>query len=139
MSSFYLQVYNALTDFYPEINHYQYINIVYFACDWLAMSNSCYNPFIYALYNEKFKREFRAVRRRVCCARTRRGAAGRRRSSSLGCGTDTMRPAHASCRRSARSFRSSDYTTVTTELLPTTAPTNCVHRHDTRIAPPTCL
>ena len=25
------------------------IQIVFFACHWLAMSNSCYNPFIYAL------------------------------------------------------------------------------------------
>lgn len=133
------QVYNALQDFYPEINHYQYINIVYFGCDWLAMSNSCYNPFIYALYNEKFKREFRAVRRRLFCVNRRRGA-GRRRSSSLGCGTDPLRPinTNASCRRSARSFRSSDYATVTTELLPT-APNHCIQRHDVRLAPPTCL
>jgi hypothetical protein len=30
---------------------YRYINIIWFCCDWLAMSNSCYNPFIYGIYN----------------------------------------------------------------------------------------
>ncbi|XP_015606120.1 RYamide receptor [Cephus cinctus] len=53
-----LQTYNVLQYSYPEINEYRYINIIWFCCDWLAMSNSCYNPFIYGIYNEKFKREF---------------------------------------------------------------------------------
>ncbi|KAJ9594924.1 hypothetical protein L9F63_013784 [Diploptera punctata] len=53
-----LQTYNVLQDIFPEINGYRYINIIWFCCDWLAMSNSCYNPFIYGIYNEKFKREF---------------------------------------------------------------------------------
>ncbi|EEB09957.1 class A rhodopsin-like G-protein coupled receptor GPRnna12, putative [Pediculus humanus corporis] len=53
-----LQAYNVLQDVFPEINKYRYINIVWFCFDWLAMSNSCYNPFIYGIYNEKFKREF---------------------------------------------------------------------------------
>ncbi|XP_023289371.1 RYamide receptor [Orussus abietinus] len=53
-----LQTYNVLQYTYPEINEYRYINIIWFCCDWLAMSNSCYNPFIYGIYNEKFKREF---------------------------------------------------------------------------------
>ena len=26
---------------------YKYINIIFFCCHWLAMSNSCYNPIIY--------------------------------------------------------------------------------------------
>ncbi|XP_077292099.1 neuromedin-K receptor-like [Arctopsyche grandis] len=54
-----LQTYNVLQDIFPKINEYRYINIIFFSCDWLAMSNSCYNPFIYGIYNEKFKREFR--------------------------------------------------------------------------------
>ncbi|XP_043276469.1 RYamide receptor isoform X2 [Venturia canescens] len=53
-----LQMYNVLQYTYPQINEYRYINIIWFCCDWLAMSNSCYNPFIYGIYNEKFKREF---------------------------------------------------------------------------------
>uniref|UniRef100_A0A182W2B0 G-protein coupled receptors family 1 profile domain-containing protein n=1 Tax=Anopheles minimus TaxID=112268 RepID=A0A182W2B0_9DIPT len=54
-----LQLYNILHVTVPEINEYRFINIIWFVCDWLAMSNSCYNPFIYGIYNEKFKREFR--------------------------------------------------------------------------------
>ncbi|XP_034945758.1 RYamide receptor-like [Chelonus insularis] len=53
-----LQTYNVFQYTYPEINEYRYINIIWFCFDWLAMSNSCYNPFIYGIYNEKFKREF---------------------------------------------------------------------------------
>ncbi|XP_039449563.1 RYamide receptor [Culex pipiens pallens] len=53
-----LQLYNILHVTWPEVNQYRYINIIWFICDWLAMSNSCYNPFIYGIYNEKFKREF---------------------------------------------------------------------------------
>ncbi|XP_055627554.1 neuropeptide Y receptor type 1 [Toxorhynchites rutilus septentrionalis] len=54
-----LQLYNVLHVTWPSVNEYRYINIIWFVCDWLAMSNSCYNPFIYGIYNEKFKREFR--------------------------------------------------------------------------------
>ncbi|KAH8407836.1 hypothetical protein KR215_005789 [Drosophila sulfurigaster] len=53
-----LQLYNILHVTIPEINDYHFISIVWFCSDWLAMSNSCYNPFIYGIYNEKFKREF---------------------------------------------------------------------------------
>ncbi|XP_037793076.1 substance-K receptor-like isoform X2 [Penaeus monodon] len=54
-----LQTYHVLQEIYPDINKYRFINIIWFCCHWLAMSNSCCNPFIYAIYNEKFKREFR--------------------------------------------------------------------------------
>ncbi|BFZ05776.1 hypothetical protein BsWGS_08815 [Bradybaena similaris] len=53
-----LQMYNLLATVSPGINEYMYINIIWFSSNWLAMSNSCYNPFIYGLLNEKFKREF---------------------------------------------------------------------------------
>ncbi|XP_023939936.1 RYamide receptor [Bicyclus anynana] len=54
-----LQSYMLLQSFFPTINEYRYINVLFFCFDWLAMSNSCYNPFIYAIYNEKFKKEFK--------------------------------------------------------------------------------
>lgn len=46
-----LQTYNTLEVIWTEVNSYRYINIIWFICDWLAMSNSCYNPFIYGIYN----------------------------------------------------------------------------------------
>lgn len=54
-----LQMYDVLNQIFEEINYYPYINIIWFCCHWLAMSNSCYNPFIYLLCNEKFKKELR--------------------------------------------------------------------------------
>ena len=53
-----LQTYHILRYIYPDIDNYEYINYIWFFCDWLAMSNSCYNPFIYGIYNGKFRREF---------------------------------------------------------------------------------
>ena len=32
-------------------SRYEYINVVYICSHWLAMSNSCYNPFIYGIYS----------------------------------------------------------------------------------------
>lgn len=42
---------NFVYSFRFFIYRYRYINIIWFCCDWLAMSNSCYNPFIYGIYN----------------------------------------------------------------------------------------
>ncbi|ODM95711.1 Tachykinin-like peptide receptor 99D [Orchesella cincta] len=61
-----LQTYYFTSTLIPSINQYQYINIIWFCFHWLAMSNSCCNPFIYAIYNDKFQREFRA---RLWCFR----------------------------------------------------------------------
>ncbi|CAG7725126.1 unnamed protein product [Allacma fusca] len=55
-----LQSYNFLQSIFSAINEFQYINMVWFAMHLMAMSNSCCNPFIYAIYNDKFQREFRA-------------------------------------------------------------------------------
>lgn len=55
------QVYLTMSQLLPQINNYRYINVIFFCCHWLAMSNSCYNPFIYGIFSEKFRREF-AVR-----------------------------------------------------------------------------
>lgn len=46
-----LQLYNVLHVTWDFVDEFRYINIVWFCCDWLAMSNSCYNPFIYGIYN----------------------------------------------------------------------------------------
>lgn len=61
-----LQTYNFFQTIFPQINAYQYINILWFGFHSLAMSNSCCNPFIYAIYNDKFQREFQA---RLRCLR----------------------------------------------------------------------
>ncbi|VDK45636.1 unnamed protein product [Anisakis simplex] len=40
---------------------WRYINVLFFCCHWLAMSNSCLNPIIYGLYNDRYKREYKRV------------------------------------------------------------------------------
>ncbi|XP_045211373.2 prolactin-releasing peptide receptor-like [Mercenaria mercenaria] len=64
-----LQLYSLISEIHPQINEYKYINIVWFCSNWLAMSNSCYNPFIYGLLNEKFKREYRLMFSKTRCLR----------------------------------------------------------------------
>ncbi|ODM87893.1 Neuropeptide Y receptor, partial [Orchesella cincta] len=54
-----LQAYSILQTIFTSINQYQYINIIWFSFHWLAMSNSCYNPFIYAIYNSLAKKFMR--------------------------------------------------------------------------------
>ncbi len=53
------QSYKFLEIQWPRINNFYYINVVWFGLHWLAMSNSCVNPFIYAIHNEKFQEEFK--------------------------------------------------------------------------------
>jgi len=60
-----LQLYDVLNQIFTEINEYPYINIIWFCMHWLAMSNSCYNPFIYLLLNDKFQKELRL--KLACC------------------------------------------------------------------------
>jgi hypothetical protein len=49
------------------------IKPIFFACHWLAMSNGCYNPFVYAIFSENFKKELKrkavceSLRKRICC------------------------------------------------------------------------
>lgn len=53
-----LQTYNFVQFIFPSVNTFYYINVLWFSFHLLAMSNSCCNPFVYAIYNEKFRREF---------------------------------------------------------------------------------
>ncbi|EYB92032.1 hypothetical protein Y032_0198g1597 [Ancylostoma ceylanicum] len=62
-----LETYLLLNEVRPEINGWKYINVLFFCAHWLAMSNSCLNPIIYGLYNNKYKREYKRVLRRLLC------------------------------------------------------------------------
>ncbi|KAL4239599.1 7 transmembrane receptor (rhodopsin) [Mactra antiquata] len=63
------QLYTVIAEIDPSINGYKYINVIWFCCNWLAMSNSCYNPFIYGLLNDKFKREYKLLVSESICMR----------------------------------------------------------------------
>ncbi|ETN85283.1 7 transmembrane receptor, partial [Necator americanus] len=62
-----LESYLLLNEIKPEINGWKYINVLFFCSHWLAMSNSCLNPIIYGLYNNKYKREYQRVLSRIRC------------------------------------------------------------------------
>ncbi|XP_052685205.1 tachykinin-like peptides receptor 99D [Crassostrea angulata] len=64
-----LHVYQVLSQIHPAINSSENIHIIWFCSNWLAMSNSCYNPFVYGLLNSKFKREYRKLLSCVKCSR----------------------------------------------------------------------
>ncbi|XP_050070272.1 tachykinin-like peptides receptor 99D isoform X1 [Anopheles maculipalpis] len=59
------QIYFILTSYYPELTKKPYIQEVYLAIYWLAMSNSMYNPIIYCWMNSRFRRGFQQFFR--CC------------------------------------------------------------------------
>ncbi|KAH6946413.1 hypothetical protein HPB50_013261 [Hyalomma asiaticum] len=57
-------VYFLATHHHPEITQSDYIQHVYLAIYWLAMSNSMYNPIIYCWMNSRFREGFKRV---FCC------------------------------------------------------------------------
>ncbi|XP_052863309.1 tachykinin-like peptides receptor 99D [Anopheles cruzii] len=57
--------YFIITSYYPELTKKPYIQEVYLAIYWLAMSNSMYNPIIYCWMNSRFRRGFQQFFR--CC------------------------------------------------------------------------
>lgn len=46
-------MYFIVTSYYPEITNFKYIQEIYLAIYWLAMSNSMYNPIIYCWMNSR--------------------------------------------------------------------------------------
>ncbi|XP_038641442.1 substance-P receptor-like [Scyliorhinus canicula] len=58
-------IYFLLHLFHPEIYQQKYIQQVYLAIIWLAMSSTMYNPIIYCCLNDRFRAGFRRVFR--CC------------------------------------------------------------------------
>ncbi|XP_078389271.1 prolactin-releasing peptide receptor-like [Cetorhinus maximus] len=52
-----LQILNLIIDLDIDLTilNYKYIKILHLSCHWVAMSSSCYNPFIYASLHQKFR------------------------------------------------------------------------------------
>ncbi|KAI5703639.1 hypothetical protein M8J75_014378 [Diaphorina citri] len=53
------QIYFLMTSYWPEITNESYIQDIYLAIYWLAMSNSMYNPIIYCWMNSRFRQGFK--------------------------------------------------------------------------------
>ncbi|KAF2883444.1 hypothetical protein ILUMI_22729 [Ignelater luminosus] len=56
-----LNVINIINDFYVQTGNWQYYYLSFFMVHSMAMSSTCYNPFLYAWLNENFRKEFKQV------------------------------------------------------------------------------
>lgn len=56
-----LNTVNMFNDFYSNTDEWQYYNLLFFLAHCIAMSSTCYNPFLYAWLNENFRKEFKQV------------------------------------------------------------------------------
>lgn len=56
-----LNVINIINDFYVQTGNWQYYFLSFFMVHSMAMSSTCYNPFLYAWLNENFRKEFKLV------------------------------------------------------------------------------
>lgn len=52
---------NMVNDFYINTDEWKYYNFLFFVAHSIAMSSTCYNPFLYAWLNDNFRKEFKQV------------------------------------------------------------------------------
>ena len=52
---------NLMNDLFPHIGHWKYYYLTFFVSHALAISSTCYNPFLYAWLNDNFRKEFKQV------------------------------------------------------------------------------
>ena len=57
-------------DSYDEVYSYPYIHVIWTACHWLAMSNSCYNPIVYCWMNSRYRNGFQRLHTYVTTMRS---------------------------------------------------------------------
>lgn len=56
-----LNIVNIVNDFNKEMIAWEYYFLSFFLVHQMAMSSTCYNPFLYAWLNENFRKEFKQV------------------------------------------------------------------------------
>lgn len=52
---------NVINDLYMHTSSWTYYNLFFFLSHAVAMSSTCYNPFLYAWLNDNFRKEFKQV------------------------------------------------------------------------------
>ncbi|RUS76802.1 hypothetical protein EGW08_015448 [Elysia chlorotica] len=55
-----LNMYHLLTDFHPDPEKLSYNSVVFFICHLIAISSTCFNPFVYCWLNENFREEVKS-------------------------------------------------------------------------------
>ncbi|GAB0098112.1 neuropeptide F receptor [Sergentomyia squamirostris] len=56
-----LNLVNIAHDFYSEEEEWPFSTLLFFISHCIAMSSTCYNPFLYAWLNENFRKEFKQL------------------------------------------------------------------------------
>lgn len=56
-----LNTFNLVMDFYMPVNNWVFSRPFFFLVHAIAMSSTCYNPFLYAWLNENFRKEFKLL------------------------------------------------------------------------------
>ncbi|XP_026733115.1 prolactin-releasing peptide receptor-like [Trichoplusia ni] len=56
-----LNLINISSDFYSLAEDWRYYMVLFFVAHFIAMSSTCYNPFLYAWLNENFRKEFMQI------------------------------------------------------------------------------
>lgn len=77
-----LNVVNIINDFYSRIDETKYYTLLFFISHAIAMSSTCYNPFLYAWLNDNFRKEFKQVLPFYNSFRSRNFSGGRDRFRS---------------------------------------------------------
>ncbi|KAL6444046.1 hypothetical protein ACFW04_001768 [Cataglyphis niger] len=77
-----LNIVNVVDDFYSQANEWSYYKLCFFMSHCLAMSSTCYNPFLYAWLNDNFRKEFKQVL--PCFSRNSNGDTPRSREGCRG-------------------------------------------------------
>ncbi|XP_050534383.1 prolactin-releasing peptide receptor-like [Daktulosphaira vitifoliae] len=91
---------NFMNDFYQQTTSWQHYYLSFFSAHAVAMSSTCYNPFLYAWLNENFRKEFKQVlpcwrdnvayrAARIDSSQSRRGRVGGYRLERTCNGNDT--------------------------------------------------
>ena len=56
-----LNILNLLLDFYTPASNWPYLKLLFLASHAIAMSSTCYNPFLYSWLIDNFRKEFKKV------------------------------------------------------------------------------
>ncbi|CAG9854101.1 unnamed protein product [Phyllotreta striolata] len=56
-----LNAFNIINDFNQQMEKWGFYYLIFFMAHAIAMSSTCYNPFLYAWLNENFRKEFKQV------------------------------------------------------------------------------
>ena len=85
-----LNIINLISDYHMHAGRWKYFNMFFFLTHSMAMSTTCYNPFLYAYLNDAFRKEFQTIL--PCCEERPDRMSRNRWNSERTCnGTDVRR------------------------------------------------